>query len=373
MIQDGILAAIIPDTHFFLTTVNSDVLYQPPLGHFRQIAIRDNGLYGADDPLCWPQFLDSENYPHLPCNPLKPRGPQDPYYQNRVIFMYDQLSEGDIDWVYHNQYRTSRGRLGKTCADLFAHSIKILKDSFTTARSVQLLDAPGKTHRRQYINSHVANMDRAFGFVTCTDVTFSDLRRGVVEICRIWLNLAAWMDYMQDFRTLISKPLYWTSPPPAKHVRGCFTDDVAKASGLVGAGIPVFLMQPKHTFSTQNILKVDQLLPIKVEVHQELVVRQNQIVYKGRNGTKEHFDAISEATKRYCSFPLPLLAADPQPEKESIFTVGPTLGSIVRPTVFSQRDAGGGGGSSSLESSPSFTPKNNGELTLYKYCTQHSH
>jgi hypothetical protein len=51
---------------YIITTPNSRVIFDPPLGADRMVFLRSNLLFGEDDPMQWPQPWVSE-YPHVCC------------------------------------------------------------------------------------------------------------------------------------------------------------------------------------------------------------------------------------------------------------------------------------------------------------------
>jgi hypothetical protein len=58
---DGRLGAVIDNGHYFLTTQNAKFIPHPPLGHCREVWLRADYRYAADDPLQWPQPYMSGN------------------------------------------------------------------------------------------------------------------------------------------------------------------------------------------------------------------------------------------------------------------------------------------------------------------------
>ncbi|PBK94395.1 hypothetical protein ARMGADRAFT_1079087 [Armillaria gallica] len=74
---DGKLGALVEEG-WFMVTSNALGLYQPPLGINREMYMRADFRYGADDPLLWLQFY-VRSVSWLSCIRKRPKDPLDPF------------------------------------------------------------------------------------------------------------------------------------------------------------------------------------------------------------------------------------------------------------------------------------------------------
>ncbi|KAK0209574.1 hypothetical protein IW262DRAFT_1468839 [Armillaria fumosa] len=88
---DGRLGVLI-DKEWLMITPNGSGLYQPPLGINREMYMRADFKYGADDPLLWPQFYVRSD-PWLCCIRKRPRGSLDPDF----LPLYEPITRSDFD------------------------------------------------------------------------------------------------------------------------------------------------------------------------------------------------------------------------------------------------------------------------------------
>ena len=100
---------------------------------------------------------------------------------------------------------------------------------------------------------------------------------------------------------------------------GAFTHDEKIAQLLFTAGIPVWLIRPIESFTTQNILKVVEPKEPRLCVD---VCTHPTVLYKGHAGASAKFIAIQQASHRFALHPDPFeisafdaSSAEPAPEK----------------------------------------------------------
>ncbi|KAK0440024.1 uncharacterized protein EV420DRAFT_1733361 [Desarmillaria tabescens] len=86
---DGRLGALV-EKGWFMVTPNALGLYQPPLGINREMYMRADFRYAADDPLLWPQFYVRSD-PWLSCIRKRPKDPLDPF-----LPLYNPVARSDF-------------------------------------------------------------------------------------------------------------------------------------------------------------------------------------------------------------------------------------------------------------------------------------
>ncbi|KAK0464015.1 hypothetical protein IW261DRAFT_1575525 [Armillaria novae-zelandiae] len=87
---DGRLGALI-DKEWLMITPNRPGLYQPPLGINREMYMRTDFKYSADDALLWPQFYMHSD-PWLCCIQKRPRDSLDLFRP-----LYEPITQSDFD------------------------------------------------------------------------------------------------------------------------------------------------------------------------------------------------------------------------------------------------------------------------------------
>ncbi len=111
---------------WFILTPNATELYQPPLGHNREMFMRADFRYGDDDPLSWPQFY-LRSHCWLACIRKHPISKSNPFYP-----LYDTPSHRDFSTLDSTSLVSGLGILsGPSFSHLQAACQKVINMSET--------------------------------------------------------------------------------------------------------------------------------------------------------------------------------------------------------------------------------------------------
>jgi hypothetical protein len=295
---DGRVAAVIGD--FVCTTPNQTRIFLPPMQK-SELKLRADVRYGPDDPTLWPQPY-VVNFCHLGAIPRKPDDPNDPL----STLWWDPARD---DFIF------SGGNIVDGLGELSGSKLLLLRNLMSN------MDEKIKDHRLSFPNPNklLLVLERAmqdsFARLDSLKTTFTEMRIGVTEFQRYYLEIYAILDYME-----IYKPRMDGARPPAESVMNCIgaiTNIPRVVQDFYTAGLPVWFLRPSTTWDSPvkcNILKtVTPLDPANVLCVSDHNPPFPALFYGSSMDPKRH-DAFYTHTRTWLVFKDPFEG----PKRESI-------------------------------------------------------
>jgi hypothetical protein len=275
--------------HYVCTTPNQDKIPLPPMQR-REVFLRSDYRYGPDDPTLWPQPYLIQ-YPHLGAIPRRPEDPKHPLsimwwnptrddfkpLQNDFMEGLGQLSLSNV-WKFEDKMKETEEKITEYCK--------------TTSSPNRLLLLLAKSMRHALFR--LRSLKSAFG----------QMRFGVTEFQRYYLEIYALIDYLQ-----IYKPRMDGAQPAATAVANCigaFTNVPRVAQEFQTAGLPVWLI---HSWKTgpfpYNVLQVvtpqDPVDSLCISQHDPPF----PVIFRGFMNTPEKHDSIHCYSRTWLVFKDP--------------------------------------------------------------------
>ncbi len=185
-------------------------------------------------------------YPHMAAIPRKPTSPDHPL----SIMWYDAL---ETDFI---RSRGSAIRLGKLGLAI-THRFRTLKEQLASRVNNYLQTVPAAQHP-PFIGPLSTAVRHSLIRLEIIDTTLPEMRFGITEFQRYFLELYGLMDYLEIYR-----PRMLGSSPPSTTVADCMGAYVSTpkvAQEFFDAGIPVWVMRTAENFGSS----VPHLLSIAV-------------------------------------------------------------------------------------------------------------
>jgi hypothetical protein len=199
--------------------------------------------YGAEDPTLWPQPW-VPLFCYLGSIPRKPDDPND----NLPILWWDPTRD---------DFKSFSGSLVDGLGELSGSKLLSLR------KMMSCLESRIEDHRKAFPNPNklllvlVRAMQDSFTRLDSLKTTFTEMRVGISEFQRYYLEVHGMLDYME-----IYKPRMDGARCPAESVENCvgaFTHIPRIAQDFYTAGLPVWLLRPSTVWDTAarcNILKI---------------------------------------------------------------------------------------------------------------------
>ena len=234
------MAAVIKD--FVCTTPNQDQIFLPPMQR-REVYLRADFRYGPDDPTLWPQPW-IEVYCHLGAIPRKPEDPNDP-----LSIMWWDLGREDFE--------SFDGSLVDGLGELSRAKFFSLKEMMTNLES--RLEDFKKTAQKpnNLLLSFEKAMQAACVHLDSLKTTFSEMKFGVTEFQRYYLEVRGCVDYLEIYKLRMDG-----RRPPADTVANCVgavTNIPHVVQDFHTAGLPIWFLRPSQLWKTPfecNILEI---------------------------------------------------------------------------------------------------------------------
>ena len=292
------------DGKWIVSSPNSTVAFEPPIGGDRALYLRSNLRFGDDDPLQWPQPF-TEEYPHLPCIMVRPKQENHPL---RILWWWP-----DRHHFRPNDHSTLLG-VGKLDPAWFlclqGVSLTLLKrahDSQSTVKSISQLciTLENLLHRLEFIPTN-----------------FRTMQLSVREAQRVFLEITAYLDYLEIYEGNLDGSRL-SSHGRRCQIMGAFTHDLDACDRLFRAGIPVWLVRPCRDLPSMRIKMVvplqaaESILPLGLPP-----LPPHPSIYRGPGGSPQKFLAITQHAYNFLKLPNPfvstraILRADAPPPAE---------------------------------------------------------
>jgi hypothetical protein len=269
------VAAVIEDV--VCTTPNQTRIFLPPMQK-TEVKLRADLRYGAEDPTLWPQpWIDF--HCHLGSIPRKPDDPDDPL----SIMWWDPTTD---------DFKFSGGSLVDGLGELSGSKLLSLQKMKSS------MEDKIEDHKKAFPNpvKPLFVLERAMqdSFIRLDSLktTFTEMRVGVTEFQRLYLEIYGLLNYME-----VCKPRMEGLRPPAETVMNCvgaITNIPCTVQDFFKAGLPVWFLRPSTVWDSSesvrcNILKiVTPLNPADALCVSEHFPPFRSIFYGSSNDLKKH-------------------------------------------------------------------------------------
>ncbi|KAF7430140.1 hypothetical protein PC9H_005840 [Pleurotus ostreatus] len=244
---DGVFGGVLFDGQAFVTTPNADELPEPILGLIIPVRLRQDGRFGPEDPFQRPQMYVSQ-HPHLAC--IR-RPPIDRFNTNDIMFFnpsadthFLALHSSRLGLLHPNY--VSRLRLP---------SIALAQRYYAFMESRKDLE---NSYARKHFNGHVTQLKIWIARLENTKAAWADILFSVTQAQRHYLELEAFLEYMQVRQPLMNSPDYGEIKRPAANFIGAFTNKVVVVEEFAKAGVPVWLIRPIKEFN--ELTRIDAVV-----------------------------------------------------------------------------------------------------------------
>jgi hypothetical protein len=201
-----------------------------------EVKLRADVRYGPDDPTLWPQPW-AESHCHLGSIPRKPDDLNDPL----SIMWWDPT----ID-----DFKHFGGSIINGLGELSGLKLVSLQKMMSS------LEERIEDHKRAFSDPNklllllVKAMQDSFTRLNSLKTTFTEMRIGVTEFQRYYLEICGCLDYLE-----IYKPRIDGSRPAAESVVNCmgaFTNVPRIVQDFFAAGLPVWFLRPSTDWDSPN-------------------------------------------------------------------------------------------------------------------------
>ena len=257
-----------------------------------EVKLRADVRYGSDDPTLWPQPW-VETYCHLGAIPRKPDDSND----SLSIMWWDPTLE---------DFKSFGGGIVDGLGELSGSKLLSLRKMMSSLedRIEDYKRAFPKTN--QLLLLLVRAMQDSFARLDSLKTTFTEMRIGVTEFQRYYLETCGCLDYLE-----IYQPRMQGVRPAAESVMNCmgaFTNNPRIVQDFCAAGLPVWFLRPSSFWDSPvkcNILEiVTPLDPADVLCLSENYPPFPTIFYGFSTNPRRH-DALYTYTRKYLVFKDP--------------------------------------------------------------------
>ena len=193
-----------------------------------ELKLRADVRYGPDDPTLWPQPW-VEQYCHLGAIPKKPDDPNDPF-----SIMWSDPTRDD--------FKSFGGGLVDGIGELSGSKLLSLRKMLSS------MESRIEDHKRAFPNPNkfllllVRAMQDAFARLDSLKTTFTEMRVGVTEFQRYYLEIYGCLDYIEIYKRRMDG-----EKPAAESVMNCvgaITNIPCIVQDFYTAGLPVWFLRP---------------------------------------------------------------------------------------------------------------------------------
>jgi len=297
---DGKVAAVMGD--WLITTPNQDVIWHPPWDK-RSVRLRADARYGFDDPMLWPQAYVIE-YPHLGAIPRKPDDPNDP-----LSIMWWDPAESNFAYSL-NDLVDGLGQLSRDMCEKFDACRKEL------LRRIDEYKAKANVPN-YYLLSIGKAMNHAGVRLGCIPSSFQEMKFGVTEFQRYYLETLGLLDYLEVYKPRMDGAAIRASSVSVDNRIGVFASSARVVQEFYDAGLPVwFIRETKKLIENPNTdINVLKLVEAR-RPEQFLIVAESNppfpIVYRGQTNTLQKYASMHAFSRTWMVYRDPFSQERPQ-------------------------------------------------------------
>ncbi|KAK0484118.1 hypothetical protein EDD18DRAFT_1361965 [Armillaria luteobubalina] len=230
---DGRLGMLI-DKEWLIITPNVSGLYQPPLGINREMYMRADFKYSADNPLLWPQFYVHSD-PWLSCIQKHPRGLLD----RDFLPLYEPITWSDFNTSGSLLQDNQLGKL---------QDISLAQLCTSAQKIVNISESQSWGPSESLLWDFRCGLSTLLHCLESLPFTFNRLCLTVSETQCVAIEMCAIIDYITVYRPHMLAANVPPSTTADSELIGAFTTDPVIVEEFFRARIPVWLL-----------LKLDQL------------------------------------------------------------------------------------------------------------------
>ena len=246
-----------------------------------EVKLRADVRYGPDDPTLWPQHW-VELHCHLGAIPRKPDDPNDPL----SIMWWDPTPD---------DFKFFGASLVDGLGELSESRVSSLRKMMSSLESRIEDHRQGSPKPNRLLLVLVRAMQDSFTRLDCLKTTFTEMRVGVTEFQRYYLEIYGCLDYLE-----IYKPRMDGERPPAESVVNCMgaiTSIPRIVQDFYTANLPVWFLRPSTAWDSPvkcNILEsVTPLDPADVLCVSEHYPPFPAVFYGSSTDPKKHNAVLS--------------------------------------------------------------------------------
>ena len=280
---------------WLITTPNQDVIWHPPWDK-RSVRLRADARYGFDDPTLWPQAYVIQ-YPHLGAIPRKPDDLNNPL----SIMWWDPA---ESDFVYSPNDLVNG--LGQLSTDMC--------EKFDACRKELLRRIDGYKGQTNLPNYYLLSISKAMSHagirLQCVPSSFKEMKFGVTEFQRYYLETLGLLDYLEVYKPRMDGAATRASIGSADNRVGVFTSSTRVVQEFYDAGLPVwFIRETKMLIENPNTnLNVLKLVEAQ-RPEQFLVVAESDppfpVVYRGQTNTPQKYASMHAFSRTWMVYQDP--------------------------------------------------------------------
>ncbi|KAJ7433778.1 hypothetical protein B0H11DRAFT_1939210 [Mycena galericulata] len=305
-ISDSKLAAVIEGGSYFVTSPNAENILAPLSSATRSLHLRKDGLWGADDPIRWPQIF-APTYCHFSAIPTRESQQAN---AAMLALWYDPTREDFICPTSGQSILRGCGKLPYPILEKLRGVLKQVQNQFDSLRASDKLP-PLLPHLMQTAVHAISRLE-------ALPTSYMQLLLTVRAFQRSLLEAIAIMDYKQIYQPRIAGLTGLHALVGVDPRMGAFTTDLRTVEDHRAAGLKVWFIQPSSSFRFQNILEIARLVVPETAIEMTLVNADATPTFTGNH--MEKVDCIHHLTRKIGYTPDPF--NDPPIAMES--TAGPS-------------------------------------------------
>ncbi|KAJ7615115.1 hypothetical protein DFH06DRAFT_1343970 [Mycena polygramma] len=291
-IRDSQLAAVIEDGSYFITSPNAERILAPALGPTRLLHLRQDGLWGDDDPIQWPQIFVPD-YCHFSSIPAPPQTVEARQTNANILALwYNPTREQFICPASGQSILRGCGKLPFSVLKRLRGVLERVQTQFQSFTSCPKIP-PLLPHLMQTAICALSRLE-------VLPTGYMELLLTVRAFQRSLLEAIAVMDYIKVYQPRMAG---LTRSTGVDLRMGTFTADPRTVEDHVAAGLKVWFIQPSSAFRFQNILEIAPLVAPENVIQMALVNTDARPTFIGSHSKK--FECIHHITRKISYTPDP--------------------------------------------------------------------
>ncbi|KAJ7177738.1 hypothetical protein C8R46DRAFT_1212479 [Mycena filopes] len=247
-VNDSKVAAVIAQGSYFVTSPNAEVIPAPPSGATRSLHLRQDGLWGDDDPIQWPQIF-TPTFCHFSAIPISGAANSE-----RMLWFHPTRE--------HFVCPASGRSILRGCGKLSVSTLCGLGDVFERVHTKYraFLDSTSSDKIPTLLPPLMQTAVLAVSRLRTLPAGYMEVVLTVRALQRSLLEAIAIMDFKLVYQPRMVGATRTHLPVEVEPRMGTFTADLRTVEDHLVAGLPVWFIQPSSAFRFQNILGITPLL-----------------------------------------------------------------------------------------------------------------
>ncbi|KAF9492352.1 hypothetical protein BDN71DRAFT_1433339 [Pleurotus eryngii] len=220
---DGNTGAVLFEGRAFITTPNVYTVHQPVLGNVVPIRLKRDGRFGAEDPFQRPQ-------PRALTQDVMFMNPSEQHFRTSLDSKLGYMDPGLVTRLWDPSIA-----LVKRYRQFMAKCLDLTSTSTATR-----------------FNGHVTQLKVWIGRLEAIKAPWQDILFAFTQAQRHYLELEAFLEYMEVRQPLMNSEDYGKILLPAAQFIGAITNKVVVVEEFAKAGVPVWLIRPIEQFTEET-------------------------------------------------------------------------------------------------------------------------